>query len=267
MTSKAGQRIDSALSDDDREALRRRAVRVDEITAAALPTTSELQTGLLFCRDSLQSDVMAYLDSWKAGRDGEIDADLVVATETARANAEPEVLHKVRERAARSFDAHGNYEDALLADRADVWLAYLGDADAQRHVVKQALRVPSGIQKSLVADAYRLAFAVGLPLRRNGAAYDFGDADELMSVGMQRLVRLAPSTPPASSKSCGLFTASCSSKRDFLSTSTRCSTNWTGSARNLLMTAGSKGIVSATALDAASKTSRTPTHSNASTAT
>jgi hypothetical protein len=184
------QSTDSAFhySDDDRAALRRRALRFDQILAGALPSTEELITGLPPCSDDLQADVMAFLDVWKVGRLGEIDLDLAVSIELARANAHIDTLATLQARA----QATGVYQDGQLADRADVWLAYRGNAAAKARCVLAAIRPRGGARGGLVDSVFRAAFAVGITSRRENWECAFGDADKVLVDGITHLGAIAP---------------------------------------------------------------------------
>lgn len=191
MTGKAGQRTDSALSEHDVDALRRRLLRTDQILDGALPATGELMTGLPFRSDDMQADAMAYIDFWRSQRAQEIDLELDMAAEIVRINASLESIERLRDRASAPA-ADGVYVDGELVERCDIWLAYYGHHDAKARVCMRAIRPMGEYRRSMVEDAYRIAFASAIIGRHHGEEYDFFDATRMMTMSMRRLEKLAP---------------------------------------------------------------------------
>lgn len=102
MTSRAGRRSDSALSDIDDDilaAVKKRELRRQQILDGALPTRAELLSGLPPRHDDLQSDVMGTIDDWKARRTGEITIDLAASAARGRSELSVE-LERFQERMA-----------------------------------------------------------------------------------------------------------------------------------------------------------------------
>lgn len=192
MTSKTGSRTDSAsLSEHDVDALRKRLLRTDQILDGALPTTGELMCGLPFRSDDLQADAMAYIDQWRSQRTQEIDVQLDMAAEIVRINATMESIEMLRDRASAPA-ADGLYVDSELVERCDIWLAYYGHHDAKARVCMRAIRPLGEYRRSMVEDAYRIAFASAIIARHHGEEYDFYDANRMMTMAMRRLEKLAP---------------------------------------------------------------------------
>lgn len=193
MTGDSGSRSDSALSnfeDDDIDALKKRKIRREQILAGALPTTSELLEGHPFCSDDLQSDVMRFIDVWKAKYEGRVSDEAVEAAGLARADASIEVLEKLRD--ALNPKLH---TDSKLGARVEIWLAYCGDRDVIAKVSASAITADYGSEEG-VPCTYRLAFAVGITTRADVRTYDRGDADRIMMYGMRRLSSIATYMQP-----------------------------------------------------------------------
>ena len=193
MTGNSGSRSDSALpnfEEDDIEALKKRKIRREQILAGALPTTSELLAGLPLCQDDLQSDVMHFVDVWKAKYEGRASDEAILASGLARADASIEVLQKL----------HGTlnpklHSDSKLLQRLSIWLAYCGEKDVIAKVCASAITADYGSEEC-VPSAYRLAFAVGITTRADVRTYDCGDADRVMMYGMRRLSSIATYLQP-----------------------------------------------------------------------
>lgn len=196
MTSATGRRSDSALSEIDDSvlaALKRRELRRAQILDGALPTRAELLSGLPPRHDDLQSDVMAAVDDWKARRNGGISLNLAAAAEVARVMADKTTLRSLHDHALST----AVYDDAQLASRCDVWLAYLLDLDAWDRAIASAMN-PYFWNRDGVDGAYRAAWATGMWTRRNnGQTYDVGDADLVVRFGLQHLERIADVIGPA----------------------------------------------------------------------
>lgn len=188
MTRPSGPRSDSAFpSDRDVDALRKRMLRHAQILDGALPGNSELLTGLPLCRGDIQSDVMCHLDKWKSESASTEDADLLFAAEYARAEATVGTVRMLRDRAVGT----DSWYDVELVERCDIWLAYLGDADAQARVIIRAIAVPA-FQRNAVDPAFRVFFASGITSRRDHDEYTPADSEAVLKVGMDRVGRLLP---------------------------------------------------------------------------
>lgn len=196
MTRPSGSRSDSATLDIDDsiiDALRKRELRRTQILDGALPTRAELLAGMPPRHDDLQSDVMAAIDDWKARRSGEIELDLAAAAEVARVMADRTTLRSLHDHAVSS----SVYDDEQLASRCDIWLAYLLDLDAWDRAISSAMN-PYFWGRCGVDGVYRAAWAAGMWTRRNsGSAYDVGDADLVLRLGLQHLGRIADVVGPA----------------------------------------------------------------------
>lgn len=196
MTGTTGKRSDSAsphIDDSIVAALKRRELRRAQILDGALPTRDELLSGMPPRHDNLQSDVMAAIDDWKARRAGQIELDLAAAAEVARVLADKTTLRSLHDHALSS----SVYDDEQLANRCDVWLAYLLDLDAWSRVISSAMN-PYFWNRDGVDGVYRAAWAAGMWIRRNnGERYECGDADLVVRFGLQHLGRIAEAVRPA----------------------------------------------------------------------
>jgi hypothetical protein len=200
MTSKAGSRSDSALSDIDDDAyaaLKKRQLRHAQILDGASPSYEELLSGMPFRHDDLQSDVMAAIDDWSAQRDGDVNpvhASLSVAIEAARRHADADTLHTLSEELGLS--RHLIEADGELWQRCQVWLAYFGADDPIDTVVSAAINAYRWTRVG-VDGVYRIGWAVGLKLHR-GSAYEAGFADKIVTRGLANLDRISTLISPIS---------------------------------------------------------------------
>ncbi|GLQ53571.1 AAA family ATPase [Devosia nitrariae] len=187
MSGNASSRSDSAsiFTDTDRAALKHRLLRREQILDGALPSNKELLTGLPLRCDDLQSDVMAYIDGWKAKADGRWEQDVIVAAELARADASIENLSKLYEALEP-----GSYDEHELSDRVQIWLAYWGDRDALTRVCVLAATPNRRLRDEASTDAYRLTFSIGITTRKHIEEYKPGAADQVMLNGMKHLSKL-----------------------------------------------------------------------------
>jgi hypothetical protein len=198
MTSSTGRRSDSApqsnLDDRDIDALKRRQLRLEQIMDSALPTTDELLTGLPPRNDDIQSDTMAYIDGWRERRPSDqlLESDLFIASELARQTADHQNLSALLTAARRSGERC--HEDQLLARRAEVLLALMGDVDAAGRSVFRAIRTRSG-RPFDIAALHAIAFAIGVSTAAGGGDYEAGDAAKNLKFGFRVLSELAPMVP------------------------------------------------------------------------
>lgn len=194
MTSPSGRRSDfssHSIDDTDLAALRQRSQRIEQILHGALPTVDELLEGYPLRNDSLQADVMAAIDDWRQRRAewSLLEQDAIDATERARACADEITLEILRVHALQT--AGHCQDDARLAARADIWLAYLGQPDASARTIMHAATVRSTLLKDM-QRLHRLAFAVGMTVGPDGGFYEAGDAHRVVDLGMRELRRVQP---------------------------------------------------------------------------
>lgn len=193
MTSNAGSRSDSALpnfEEDDIDALKKRKIRREQILNGALPSVGELLSGMPFCEDDLQSDVMHAVDVWKAKYFGKAVTETIAAAEVARADASVVTLTQLYD----ELDPK-RHVDWKLYERVSIWLAYCGDKEIIAKVCASAITADYGSEEC-VPSTYRMAFAVGITTRADVRTYDRGDADRIMMYGMRRLSSIATYLQP-----------------------------------------------------------------------
>ncbi|WP_404404493.1 AAA family ATPase [Pelagibacterium halotolerans] len=198
MTGKTSTGTDTAFafSDDDKAAIRMRALRMEQILDGALPRTAELLEGLPPCKTDLQADVMAYIDAWRLQRTGgaEPDGGLAVALEAARADASRDAITALR----AALEGEPFAVDFIL--RCDIWLAALGEPDGHARTVRAALDPGSDRERSGIPRLCRIAFAIGLTWRRSAGGYAPDDASDPVSYGavqLQPLIDLVRPLLPA----------------------------------------------------------------------
>jgi hypothetical protein len=196
MTSAAGRRSDSAISDIDDDAyaaLKKRQLRLAQILDGALPTYQELLSGLPPRQDDLQSDAMAVIDDWAAKREGDVHASLTGAIEAARRHADADALHTLSEELELS--RYKNEADQTLWQRCQVWLAYCGSEESVDRVVSAAMNVHRWT-RSGVDGVYRVGWAVGLKLSHRSGEYQAGDAAKVVTRGVANLDRISELISP-----------------------------------------------------------------------